>query len=559
MTTLTTQFSQYELKTILGTFDTSGPCIFSYPTFPFMAPYNNPKLKSLSTDDYMAYATSSHIFPLSYEPGPGIYILYGPTVLEQLANSGTLAHELYHLLNLCSSPFGHFLHLSRMILNIGFQNMSGVISAGNLMSSIKFPLINDDCVESLKTSDVEIVDRFRSQIMSQFLNVQRALLGKLDVDIDDHNDPFRDMGGGHKPIQSWYEFIDSFAKTDLADCLDHIRPQYTSPLFKLAKTGVSGELGGLQIAECIAHHGELLWLNFIDQFYFEGIVSQQHSPRDYFGLSELKELDESWQIDVHKYRKMIKQHISKRLTGDAEYIRRYQSPERVIQQLLGPLGAEALSQMDILFICWMALMTPIDPRTLHLVKKYQMQWEDIQPGYRLLKIVQVIAQKRLFLDKGLSSLRTSVNDYFDDVASELGWPDFKELSHAMSVPHACESKLKIGSLNDPFIEIYEQINRKRETTPWCDILPGPEMTRDDPVFIPLVIRDGRLLVSVEQCGNPAFVVCSFSKISELCIFGTRDATLHALFRRGEEFRAAHESIFDWDFDLLEMEYKKVIT
>lgn len=558
MTMLTTLFSRDEFKTILGTFDTSGPCIFSHPTFPYMAPYNNSKIKSLSPGDYMAYATSAHIFPLSYEPepGPGIVVLVGPSVFEQMANSGTLAHELHHLLNLCSSPFGHFLHQSRMILNIGFKNMSDGISAKNLISILKFPLIDDDCGDSLNTSDVEIVKEFRSQILRQFLNVQRALLGKLDVDIDDHNDPFRDEGGGHKPIKDWYKLIDSVAKTDLASSLDHIRPQYTSPLFKLVKSDVSGELGGLQIAECIAHNGELLWLNFVDDFYFEKIASQQNDPPDFFGLSELQDLDLSRQIDLSRYRNMIRMNISKCLTRDPEFIRRYRSPQLVIQQLLGPLGEGAIGPMDILFICWMALMTPIDPRTLHLVNKYQMQWEDIHPGYRLLKIVKVIAQKRLFLTRDLSTLRTSINGYYDDIASDLGWPDFKELTYAMSVPHACESKLKVFDLNDPFLDIYEQINRKRGTTPWCDILPGPELTRDDPVFIPLVIREGKLQPSIEPCGQSAFVMCAFSKISEFCIFGTRDATLHALFRRREDFRAQHDLIFGWDFNILEMAYRR---
>jgi hypothetical protein len=66
-----------------------------------------------------------------------------------------------------------------------------------------------------------------------------------------------------------------------------------------------------------------------------------------------------------------------------------------------------------------------------------MQWEDIHPGYWLLKIAETIAPKRLFLAGDWTTLRTSINKTFDCVAKQLGWPNFKELIHAMSILHRC--------------------------------------------------------------------------------------------------------------------------
>lgn len=511
---ITNLYSSEEFGTILGVFDSLGPSLLSYPNCPaFHDSFGFGSIVAKRSDEQ-----SSLKFPISYEiftRKRGKAMVIGD-MDELIIDSGTVAHEAHHYLNLCSSPFGYFLHLNRVSLNNNLAYFLKVAKDDNVLDQVRFPLTDPDVWKQVSPKARSCVEMFISSSLLAFVVIQRSLLGKLVLSDSEVDQILQNSGERENPLNIWYKELDSVSGSTLSHYLNSVKGPFRGPITMLRKGGVISELGGLQLSECLARLGEVCWL---------------------FGMLRF--------VKKRRNKTELERRINQCLSGHTENAARYMMPIYISQNRLGLIDPQL-----ILFCCWMALMSPLDPRTLFLIKEYGLQWEDLHPGHRFIKILDIIKTMRPSLPDQLQEWKASIDKYHDLVANSLGWPPFEVLVKAMSEPHSVERKLYHSEDIDPFVLTYDLVNRQRNRVPWCDVLPGDELLGHDPLIVPVGAIDGKLFVSEGLVGAYGFLFFVAGTITELCLFGQSGMKLNLLLDNESAFEKACHVFFGVELDVL---------
>jgi len=504
-----------EFEAVLGLFDSCGPTLLSYPRSIRVTNLQGSSQYD-DLDNKIKSESWAHIFPLNYDVLFGTKVLVVGNVDDQMVESATLAHEAHHLLNLCSSPVGHLLHMNQIRMTVLFLAFLKSINEDGRLRKIRFPLSEFLCCAKSDDETTRIVKRFLTHVVSPFVALQQSLLGKLEISECEVENLLKNSDNVINHFQKWYMDLDSLASSSLGRNLDMVKKILPGPPIKIRSCGVYLELGALQIAECFARMGEAHWVSLMRK-----IVRRN---RDKTALD--KRLDDCLSLNS-------KQTI------------RYLAPFHIVANKWGD-GNPMLA----MFCCWMAMLAPVDPRTLPLVRKYQLEWDDLHPGHRFIKIIESIADIRPNLPKINQDWKTFAGDLYDMVAERLQWPNFNELAEAMSKPDHSEKYFHIENQRDPFLIIYERINKARQEVPWCEAIPGNELVTEDPLIIPVIYSDGRLSISNHPNGFSGYLHYVASRIAEWCIFGNTGEKLHILFTQEELFKKACFHLCGMEFDFL---------
>jgi len=431
--------------------------------------------------------------PLSYVlPKSGMRALVIGTAMEKLLGGATFAHEAHHFLNICATPLGHLLHTARSTLCYGFVNTVAEFgkSADTIVMPFPFTRVPGHSVGGVSRG---LIEHFITDFVDPFVGVHRCLLGRLEV-----SGPVSEAAAesrGVESLKSYYSVLDKLCGSRLSANLEHIEPGYP-PFIEVASDHSHSELGGLQLAEFIAWNGEQLWLTLM------GI---------YFG-------------DRSDIRTEVAARIDRCHPDNVEHLKRYRIPLIVTRQFLG----HNITLAQPMFASWMAMFAPIDPRSLHLVRKYKLGWADIHPGHRFIRILEVLQANNIRIQEDPFALRAIVDKYFDAVATILGWPTFDEMVSAMASRHPTEQSLLLNSFDDPYRTIYDQINSKRQGHPWCDMVPEREF-HETPLQVPIVFSNGRVSVKNGKDGINGFMLFATARITDLLVFGECGPLVNALF------------------------------
>lgn len=499
------------LRHTLGVFDTAGPALLSSPRH---ALYYSSKalgrvLQERTGTAEEAYNRSGAAFwlPLGYlseEEMEGQTIMVGGDVSERVINGAVFAHEAHHFLNVCSNPIGHLLHLAQTTLSMACANVLQRLDGFEGVETMPLPWATAPLHSFHDARLRDHVSALRAQHVIPFMKLHRALSGTLDMG------PVADGAAatpGIEAVVAYYALLDRLCGSSLASCLDGV---VSAPplLICVGQSRIVAQLGSLQLAEFIGWSGEGLWLAWV---------------RRLFAAEEATETSIHAQVDAS---------VKRLFSRDRQYQSRYHVPMMIARTILGKDSGPT----PPLFAAWMALLTPLDPRTLHLVSRYGMGWRDLHPGYRFLRILEAVKARPLIGAETWIEFRPSAAQNFDMVAETLGWPRFEELVAAMDTQHAIEEHGLFKQLRDPYGTIYTKINGHRRTHPWCDIVPGGEFFHDDPLSLPVVVSGGTLSVCDQVYGTRGLMMFSLARIAELMIFGDRGPLVGTLFTGGETDR-----------------------
>jgi hypothetical protein len=354
------------------------------------------------------------------------------------------------------------------------------------------------------------LEEFRESFTGPFLNLHRELLGRLDISTEEMV-AFREESS-LTALRVFYSRLDAACGSSLARHLDGVRPDATL-IVSLAHQSLS-QFGGLQLAEAIAWGGEMIWLGWARSAFHDSACQARADAR----LDQL-------------------------LSDDAENNKRYRAAMLVAQQLL----KDRANLTVLLFAAWMALLTPLDPRTLHLVEEYRLRWADIHPGLRFVRILETLKILDTSVPEDLIVFRNTANVLYDEIAAALGWPPFLRMIEAIARKHPVEDAAPASwsslfrGLEDPYKKIYDQINLARFKHPWVDIVPGMELLEEVELRVPVILTADR--IAIDPDNSDGFLIFCVARIVDLAVFGECDPLLDTLFK--DQRRAANlEAICD---------------
>jgi hypothetical protein len=487
---------------ILGLFDTAGPSLLSFPNFalvrPLQAMINTSKManETLDVESILRLTgNSGFIFPLSYpEPRP-----FGGTVLVQgrdkefMLQGATFAHEAHHFLNICGSPLGNLLHIAKKALSMGLFNLIAHATQYVPLSAMPFPLVT----AAKHTDNIQLkalLHRFVETFAKVFTRLNQCLLGSLHA--------WDSMKAAPENLASvdalfdFYSMLDNRFSTCLSNNLEGISAEY--PPLAASKAGYFN-FGGLQLAESVAFLGELFWLEWLGQVFYDDAEFQAAVSRQY---------NRAW-------------------STERNHRARYQFPLRIASKFM--TGSNSSLRNVTWFAAWMALLTPVDPRTLHLIKDRRLTWRDIHPGHRFHKVLGIIANGDVPIEDDPYVLSGAAAQHFDRIADQLNWPRFGETVEAIAKPHAVESYTEI--VPDPYLAVYEQINSQRKDHPWCDVIPQHEFfTAKVPLQVPIIISGRKLYACPGETGSNALFFFVISRLTDLFLFGDCGPLVDTLFK-----------------------------
>jgi hypothetical protein len=489
---------------IAGTFDSIGPCIRADPNRVFILP--GAGVDPGNFEEFDRSAKLSLQIPLWYRDfsqiGTTALVLASP---DAIADGGTFAHEAHHLFNLCSCPVGALLHISQMFVYLICANLVRTLTEAGELNRAMVPFVGVTAgggeAAALIWTNVEdaIVPMWR---------LQRALHGLLHAPVTDAE--FTTNPHDINPLIAAYATFDRLAGTEFSRYLKGLDWE-ESPFVAVKSRDIHSVMGVIQLAESLARWGEINW------YRYNAVLFQNNEP----------------------ITTALQNAFADCFSGDAEYTRRYKVSELVASSVAPDCGG-GIS----LFAAWMAMLSPIDPRTIHFVQSHKLKWRDIDPGRRFLRILETCVELKIVIGDDLSdfmAVRSQVAVLHDRIARELHWPDFAELRSAMGKADPFVERI-FEWADDPFWRIFRQINNAREVNPWCDVMPSDELFHNNKILAPLAMERGILRMSSDPVGVFGARLYTFGHICEYLLVGGAPPG-HKAFDAGDISDRVGEALF----------------